>query len=365
MTDREKEILDLIKKNPMISQKEIAQRLSITRSSVGVHITNLTKKGYIKGKGYIIKEEDYVCIVGGVNVDIQGFPKKSFRLKDSNPGKVKVSSGGVGRNIGENLARLGVETRLISVLGDDVYGKSIVDESRLIGLNMDDCLILKGQSTSTYLSILDEKGDMAAAISYMDIFNQMDTDFINSKAHVIENSKLCILDTNIPEELIRYILLNFKGKEFFLDTVSTAKSMKVKDLIGYFHTIKPNKIEAEILSGIKIKDMDSLNRVGEYFLNKGVKRVFITLGEKGVYYNDGINFGLINGCSNVKVVNATGAGDAFMAAAVYGYLNGFDIDYCTRFSMGASILALSHEKTINPNMSVEEVNRIIEEMKLC
>lgn len=250
-------------------------------------------------------------------------------------------------------------------MGDDVYGKSIVDESRLIGLNMDDCLILKGQSTSTYLSILDEKGDMAAAISYMDIFNQMDTDFINSKAHVIENSKLCILDTNIPEELIRYILLNFKGKEFFLDTVSTAKSMKVKDLIGYFHTIKPNKIEAEILSGIKIKDMDSLNRVGEYFLNKGVKRVFITLGEKGVYYNDGINFGLINGCSNVKVVNATGAGDAFMAAAVYGYLNGFDIDYCTRFSMGASILALSHEKTINPNMSVEEVNRIIEEMKLC
>ncbi|HCL51251.1 MAG TPA: kinase, partial [Clostridiaceae bacterium] len=83
MTNREKEILELIKKNPMISQKDLADILGITRSSVAVHITNLQKKGYILGKGYIVKEGEYVSIVGGANVDIQGFPKEKFILKDS------------------------------------------------------------------------------------------------------------------------------------------------------------------------------------------------------------------------------------------------------------------------------------------
>ncbi len=76
MTNREKELLELIKINPAISQKELAKSLGITRSSVGVHITNLIKKGYILGKGYVLSHEEYVSVIGGSNVDIIGFPKK-------------------------------------------------------------------------------------------------------------------------------------------------------------------------------------------------------------------------------------------------------------------------------------------------
>ena len=76
MTNREQEILDLIKKDPMISQSELGEILGITRSSVAVHITNLIKKGKILGKGYIVKENPYVTVVGGVNMDIHGIPKK-------------------------------------------------------------------------------------------------------------------------------------------------------------------------------------------------------------------------------------------------------------------------------------------------
>ncbi len=364
MTNREEEILELIKKNPMISQKELADTLGITRSSVAVHITNLLKKGHVVGKGYILREQPYISIVGGTNVDIQGFPHNDLLLKDSNPGEVKVSLGGVGRNIGENLVKLGIETKLISAIGDDVYGRKILDESRLIHLNMEDSLILKEHATSTYLSILDGTGDMMVAIAHMDIIDKVSVDFIKNKKQIIENSKLCIIDTNIPKETIEYILTNYKGVDFFLDTVSTTKAKKIKDMVGYFHTIKPNKLEAEMLSGIKINNETDLKRAANYFLEKGVKRVFISLGEEGMYYDDGVNSSHIRS-PRINVVNATGAGDACLAALAYSHFHDFEIGFSARFSMSAAILALSHENTINPNISVENINKKMEEIKLC
>lgn len=117
MTNREEEILRLIRQNPLISQRELAEELGITRSSAAVHITNLIKKGYIKGKGYVVQEDPYVCMVGGANMDIQGFPGGTFRFRDSNPGSVKLSLGGVGRNIAENMVKLGLMTKLLTVVG--------------------------------------------------------------------------------------------------------------------------------------------------------------------------------------------------------------------------------------------------------
>jgi pseudouridine kinase len=364
MTNREEEILKLIRENPMLSQKELANTLGITRSCAAVHITNLLKKGYITGKGYILKDEPYVSIIGGANVDIQGFTYKQLTLRDSNPGQVKISLGGVGRNIGENLVRLGCNTKLLTVLGDDVYGKKILDEARSIGLNMQDSLVLANEDTSTYLSILDEKGDMMVAVSSMSIFEKITADFIKEKKHIIGNSKLCIIDTNIPAEVIEYIVSNHKNTDFFLDTVSTKKAVRVKELIGCFHTIKPNKLEAEMLTGIKIVTKEDLKKVAEYFLHKGVKRVFISLGEEGIYYNDGTEENHI-AAPKIDMVNSTGAGDAFIAALAFCYLKDFHIDFSTRFAMTASILALSHENTINPNMSVDNINKRMKEIKLC
>lgn len=364
MTNREQEILDLIRKNPMISQNELGEILGITRSSVAVHITNLVKKGKVLGKGYIVQDNPYVTVVGGVNMDIQGFPKNLLIPSDSNIGSVKMSLGGVGRNIGENLVRLGIDTKLISVLGDDIYGLKILEESALIGLDMKDCLILKGENTSIYLAVLDETHDMSVAISSMDIYERMTIDFIKDKKHVIDNSKLCILDTNIPVDVIEYLLSNHRNTDFFIDTVSTAKARKIKHLIGSIHTLKSNKIEIESITGIEIKGDADLKRNCEFLMNKGVKKVFITLGKNGVFYCDETTMNNIKAI-NVKPVNTTGAGDAFMAALVYCYLNNIEINKSAKMATAASIVALSHENTINPNMSIESINLKIKELEIC
>ncbi len=354
MTNREQEILKLLRNNPMISQNELANALHITRSSVGVHITNLMKKGFILGKGYILQRERYVCVIGGSNVDIQGSPRGKLIARDSNIGSVKISLGGVGRNIAENLVRLGVDTRLISVVGDDAYGQKILEEARLIGLNMQDTLILNGAASSVYLCILDDTGDMVLAINSMDIYERMTVDFIKSKKHVIENAELCILDTNIPADVLEYVLSTMKNAVFFLDAVSTAKAKKVRDLIGYFHTIKPNRIEAEVLSGISIHKEADLKQAADIFHKKGVRQVFISLGEEGVFCSTPAETSHIRP-PGVKIVNATGAGDAFLAALALGYLRGMDARQSARLACAASAIAMSHENTINPTMSLESL----------
>ena len=361
---REKEILKIIENNPMISQIELSEKLGITRSSASVHITNLMKKGFIKGRGYIVDKKEYACVIGGANNDLQGFPNGVFMPRDSNPGEIKMSAGGVGRNISENLARMGCRTKLITAIGDDLYGNKIRQEAESTNIDMSDTFVIKGQNTSTYMSILDHEGDMIAAISQMDIYNHLTVDMMKTKKSVIENSRVCVLDTNLREDVLAYILNNCRNVDYFVDTVSTAKAIKIKKNIGRFHTLKLNKIEAEMLSGLKINGMSDLPKTTKFFLDKGVNQVFITLGKDGVYYSDGKNESHVEQ-PEIKVVNATGAGDAFTAALVYAYQEGYEISDATKFAMGAAVLALSHENTINPNINIDAINEKMEELKLC
>ncbi|MFR1754452.1 MAG: PfkB family carbohydrate kinase [Oscillospiraceae bacterium] len=123
MTQRERQILQWIEQDPMISQEALAEKAGITRSSVAVHISNLIKKGYIIGKGYVLRSGTYAAVVGGVNMDIGGQSDGPLVPGDSNPGRVRISLGGVGRNIAHNMALLGLDVRFLTAFGDDLYAQ--------------------------------------------------------------------------------------------------------------------------------------------------------------------------------------------------------------------------------------------------
>lgn len=303
----------------------------------------------------------YVTVLGGVNMDIQGFTKGKLIPHDSNIGTVKMSLGGVGRNIGENLVRLGVNTKLISILGDDIYGTKILEESAKIGLDMNDSMIRKGETTSIYLAVLDETNDMHIAINSMDILEKLTVDFIKEKKNILNKSNLLVLDTNIRHDVIGYLLDEYKDKDIFLDTVSVTKAKKIKNSVGYIHTLKTNRLEVQAITGIEAKDEESFIQNGKYLLGKGIKEIFITLGKKGVFYCNKDTMKIIR-AEGIKAVNTTGAGDAFMSALVYCLLSKMDIDTTAKFATAASIIALSHENTINPNMSVGNINLKMKEL---
>lgn len=344
MTKREQEILDLIKFNPLISQNELAEQLNITRSSVGVHIANLTKKGLIKGRGYVLSS-DYVVVIGASNVDIFG-DGDSIVMHDSNIGHISTSLGGVGRNIAENIGLLGQEVKLISIVGDDIYGKKILEETTNVDMTN---VTVANATTGVYLSVGSE---MLLAINDMKINDTMTSFVIEKYDALIKHARIIIMDTNFPVELIEHITRRYSDKQIILDAVSGVKALKVKDIIGSFHTIKPNKMEAEILSGIKIKTNDDLQNVAEYFHNRGVIDVFVTLGSEGVYYSSNGESGII-AAEKIDVVNATGAGDAFVAGLVYGYMNDYNIKDIARVAMNCSKHALLSEETINKKLCKE------------
>ena len=151
MTQRERQIFRWIEENPLISQQELADKAGIARSSVAVHISNLMKKGHIAGKGYIVSTAPYAVVVGGVNMDIGGVSSAPLVRADSNPGVVRMSLGGVGRNIAHNMALLGVDTRLLTAFGDDGHAQRIAASCGELGIDISRALQAPGERTSTYL----------------------------------------------------------------------------------------------------------------------------------------------------------------------------------------------------------------------
>lgn len=307
-------------------------------------------------------KNDYLLVLGASIMDIFGFSTSNYRAYNSTPGKIKMSFGGVCRNIAENSARIGINTKFLSVLGDDECGKSILEHSREIGYNMEDSMIIKGASTPTYLAILDENGEMVSAISDMKSLNAMTEEFIDSKKELIKNAKYVVVDSDNPK-ILSYILKNFsKETNFILDPVSAEKATWVKDMIKDFHTIKPNRHEAEILAGFPIKDTEDLIRASNYFLSLGIKKVYISLDSEGIFYNDGEKCGKVKAL-DVIVKNVTGAGDSFVAGIGHGYMNKLDEVDIVKFSMAMSIITIADEATIHPEMCLNKVLEEIDKIK--
>ena len=359
MTQTERQILELIEADPMISQEQLAKTLGITRSSAAAHISNLMKNGYIAGKGYVLNQGHYVVVVGGVNVDIGGRPFTPLTAQDSNPGKVTTSLGGVGRNIAHNISLMGLNSHLLTAFGDDVYAQKIIDSCTALNIDISHALKVSDGTTPVYLFINDYDGDMALAVSDMSICDKITPAYLNANLQTINNAQLVVADTNIPEESIVWLSENCTVP-LFTDPVSTKKAVKLKNVLGKFHTIKPNRIEAELLSGIAIHDNESLYTAAKVLLDKGLERVFISLGTKGVLAADH-NEMLICPCYPAVMKNATGAGDAFMAALVRAYTEELDLSETAKFASAAAALAVESMETINPSMSIETIRKKISE----
>lgn len=351
MTQRERQILQLIEGNPLISQQQIADKLGITRSSAAVHISNLIKKGCIAGKGYVLRSGSYAVVVGGVNVDIGGRSFAPLVAADSNPGTVSVSLGGVGRNIAHNMSLLGLDVRLLTAYGDDLNGERVAASCSELGIDLSHALHVSGANTSTYLYLTDPAGEMALAVSDMAICEKITPAYLAANLSLLQNAQVVVADANIPAESLAYLAENC-SIPLFVDPVSTTKAEKLRPILSKIHTLKPNRLEAELLSGVKIETNADVEKAADKLTELGVHRIFLSLGADGVYAAMGkerLWLPTIPG----QMVNTTGCGDAFMAALVWAYLEGSDLETTARAGLAAGSIAMESPETINPNLSAQ------------
>ena len=349
MTQRERQILQLIERDPMIAQQELADKLGITRSSVAVHISNLIKKGYIAGKGYVLRSGSYAVVVGGVNMDIGGRSFAPLVAADSNPGAITMSLGGVGRNIAHNMALMGVDVQMLTAFGEDVYGQRIAASCSELGIDVSHALRVADLPTSTYLYISGPNGDMSMAMSDMQIAERISPAYLAANLPLLQNAQIIVCDTNIPEESLVYLAENCTAP-LFVDPVSTIKAEKLRSILPHIHTLKPNLLEAQLLSGVTVKDKKDVAKVADRLLEMGVHRLFISMGADGVYAatkEEAVQLSNLPG----NMVNTTGCGDAFMAAIVWAYLEGTDLRGTALAGLAAGSIAMESTETINPAMS--------------
>lgn len=294
--------------------------------------------------------------VGAANIDVHGFTDRPLVMRDSNPGRIRSCPGGVARNIAENLARLGVPVDLITALGDDAGGASLRASCRELDIRLDRSVEVPGYPSSTYMAIMDEEGDMALGLSDMRILDHVTPAHLESCAPLLFEVGVVVADACLTTETLER-LVDGPCAKVFIDPVSIGKCRRMERLLGRFYCVKMNRMEAAYLAGMRIETEGDMDEAARRMLASGVKKLYITLGAEGVFFAEKGSHGRIPAIP-LQPVNATGAGDAFTAASVYGELYGWTMERTARFATKASALTLLSRDTVSERMSASAVEAV-------
>lgn len=290
-----------------------------------------------------LQDRKTVTVIGGANTDICGRPAAAVLSADSNPGRVSVRMGGVGRNIAHDLCLLGERVRFFTALGDDPFGRSLRQSCIELGMDMSGSPLLPGQSSSVYLYITDETGEMLLAVNDMGITDCLTPACFAPYREDICRSDALVLDGNLPAETLRYLCENVPVP-LYADPVSAAKAERLLPVLGRLTCLKPNLAEARRLTG-----EEEPERCVRSLLARGVKRVILSMGSDGLLAGEGTSL-IRQPCAPADFVNCTGAGDAAMAAAVYAGLHGLGLADTARLCALAGAAAVEREETNPPHL---------------
>ncbi len=185
------------------------------------------------------KTTSEVMVVGGAVVDIIGnVTSKMSILNTSNPGIVRESFGGVGRNIAEQLSRLGLPVSLSTAIGKDNSGRNILDNCRSLNIDTSHSLIIDSSSSSSsslssssstacYTAIHDNNGELVIGIADMNIFSLLDSSYMKTLNQKIQQSKIIIADGNLSKEGFHTLvtLCQENNKPLFFEPTSDHKCL--------------------------------------------------------------------------------------------------------------------------------------------
>ncbi|MBO7615815.1 MAG: carbohydrate kinase family protein [Bacteroidales bacterium] len=244
-----------------------------------------------------------ICVIGGANADIIATSFNAFVPGDSNPGTVRLTAGGVGRNIAHNLALLGDEVVFLTQFGGDDFGQFTAESCRKAHIDISLCDYAASGTHSCFLSINDCDGEMVGGVADMAAADGITLEWLAKKMEKLGDVDVFVADANIPVETLAY-LIDHADKPLYVDAVSGAKAAKIKEAMAmsvkkHFFTLKCNQIESAVLSDLQ-----------------GVNRRYVSLGADGLEVVEGDakhHFPALP----CHVVNVTGAGDALMAGIIH------------------------------------------------
>jgi pseudouridine kinase len=373
LTERESEIVALLRAEPLLDAAAIAARLGTTKASVAVHLSHLTRKGVVLGRGYLVRPEcSTVVVVGGANVDVKARSGAAAVLGTSNPGVALTAPGGVGRNIAENLARLGTPTSLVAALGADGFGDDLLAHTRAAGVGVDH-VVRSTAPTGTYLAVLDHDGDLLVAISSMEATDRLTVADLSGAHHLVAHGDLLVLDGNLPVEPLVWLLdaAAAASVPVVLEPVSVAKAARLAPVVGPERpllALTPNADELEALVGGPVhRSTPALARAARSLHDRGVRHVWVRRGTRGSLlssrHDDGRTTTVSVAAPPADVVDVTGAGDAMTAGFVHALLRGDSPTDAARFGQTAASLTVASRETVRPDLSPRLVDAALRHLE--
>ena len=290
-----------------------------------------------------------IVVIGGVNMDISAALTAPFVPADSVPGQVTLGGGGVARNIAHNLRLMGHEVKFVSVFGGETFGEMCWHECQAIGLDLSLSERREGMRNGLYLCVNDQTGDMIAAVADTDIVDYITPAFLETRMTDINRSALVIADTNISIDALQY-LIDHCTAPLMVDTVSTAKAPRVIKALQHSQSQRLHALKLNLAEAQSVTHSNSVQEAAEWLTALGINQVFITMGSDGVYCSDGIRSQQLKAIPT-RVINTTGAGDAFIAGVAHAKMCGTAFPECAQTGLKAAHAALLSLQTVNPDIN--------------
>ena len=276
-----------------------------------------------------------VCVIGGANVDITATSRERFLAGDSNPGTVRLSFGGVGRNIAHNLALLGDDVCFLTRFGGDAFGQMLRTSCREIGMDISLCETCPTLPSACFASLNDCGGEMLGGVADMVVTESISTEWLAARIDAIHSSDAVVADTNLLPETLAW-LIDHISIPLYVDAVSGPKSARLRKALEIsrvkrLYAFKCNALEASSLTSVT-----------------GFTRRYVTLGADGLEVTD-------NGKSTrypalpCTVRNVTGGGDALLAGIVHAGPDA-TVEEAVRIGLLCARCAVEADTAVNENL---------------
>jgi pseudouridine kinase len=247
-------------------------------------------------------------------VDIKAKTLALHRLATSNPAYIITKPGGVARNIAHNLARLGADTTLLTVIGNDAHAETILAATNRAGVNTSHIQRINAP-TGIYLALLDASGELVTAASDMACLEFLSKEQIRNKQEIVKENIYIIADCNLPLETLEEIASQAAAR-LIIEPVSVSKCVKLLALLKThkLYLATPNLDQIEALTATR-----DPQTAAKALHAQGLQNLVIHAGEQGAYVSDGKTFTHIPSAAK-NIIDVTGAGDAATAGLIYGLL---------------------------------------------
>lgn len=295
--------------------------------------------------------EPYVVVIGGANTDVKARSTGPVLPATSNPGAVVTSPGGVGRNIADNLARLGTSTYLLSAVGSDRLGDDLVEATAAAGVHVDH-VRRSARPTGSYTAVLDHLGELVVAVADMAATQDVTPELVDEAADLVAGAAAVVLDGNLPADtLIRAAALaDAAGVRVVLEPVSVPKARTIALGRHPVHTVTPNADELSALTGLATTTDAELATAMQALHARGVELVWVRLGDKGSLLSHGRSLAIID-AEPTTVVDVTGAGDAMTAAYTHALVSGAEPLAAARLGHRAAALTIASPETVRTDLA--------------